>query len=676
MKQIYLLFLFIVALPIVYGACTVSMAENCTIDNALQLTPNTVYVAERGFDFNTAGASLDCNGSTIFGYGQKYPNIAGLRTNFNNNIVIKNCVVANFSRGIVVSGSSNITIKNSKIFNTTGTMALFLYNSNYTLTDNVTINVTLGAQGDGIQLGRADLNYSLGYHTITNSALYNIKGEGIYSSWNGHTNISHNIIQNTSNHSVRLSSSSNDEVSFNTIRLGALDGVASNFECDTQNCSNIVVHHNNITDTALATDGNCANFHGTNGTYFSNYIANCAHVGLNLVSKNYGFYTLNNTVRDNTIVNASTYIQVSKDLKFYNNILTVTTPNDDGQLRCLAVEGNITENINNSYYNNTINCVNGVALFIGTSNDIFENNTINAGNTTITLANWYDNNRQVNNARLYGNTYGSSINVTIRNDNTGAYNYSLNSTTPPLFAKIPQETADGAIFNIRFNYTGLKQYRLTGENITMWLSYPNNDIFNSSGLIASNQINYTMTLKSGSEFYVGAYSNLTYRVNIPPSPNTSQVYDAGASVQINSSVTDPDNIVNMTYHTLYNYYGVAVFSANSSEKSLVSTLADLDGTYSYSVILYLTTGDIIRSDPITFIVGTGTTPTPAATGQCNTSETSLWGLLLLMFIVGLLYTAYKGFIEGSAVAMISFVVILTVATLIVSSSIDLLRGLC
>jgi hypothetical protein len=99
----------------------------------------------------------------------------------------------------------------------------------------------------------------------------------------------------------------------------------------------------------------------------------------------------------------------------------------------------------------------------------------------------------------------------------------------------------------------------------------------------------------------------------------------------------------------------------------LSTLTATDLTFgSYSALL-------------TARNSTGGTETATRTftlSACNTSEYALWGVLLLIFIVGLLYFAYDGFINGNAMS-VAWLVGVTVATFLVGTfAMTALRGLC
>lgn len=75
-------------------------------------------------------------------------------------------------------------------------------------------------------------------------------------------------------------------------------------------------------------------------------------------------------------------------------------------------------------------------------------------------------------------------------------------------------------------------------------------------------------------------------------------------------------------------------------------------------------------------VDIGASGTFTITG-CTPMNYALWGIVMLVFVVGLLYFAYNGFIEGHAGSIISFLIMLTVAVVVVGSfSLTVLRPLC
>ena len=63
-------------------------------------------------------------------------------------------------------------------------------------------------------------------------------------------------------------------------------------------------------------------------------------------------------------------------------------------------------------------------------------------------------------------------------------------------------------------------------------------------------------------------------------------------------------------------------------------------------------------------------------GQCNGQENYLWAFLLLCFVIGMVYFAVDGFMNGSGVS-IAFLVALTFGALMVGSFVlPLLRNMC
>lgn len=145
-----------------------------------------------------------------------------------------------------------------------------------------------------------------------------------------------------------------------------------------------------------------------------------------------------------------------------------------------------------------------------------------------------------------------------------------------------------------------------------------------------------------------------------PTPTASQFLRT-TTVDANAS-SDLDAVSNVTLTLTLNGRTVATgFLASDSATLTASNLQS--GAYTLTAVG--------RNDTASDTATRSFTISP-----CNTSEGYLWGIILLVFIVGLVYFAYDGFFNGNGLS-IAFLIMLTVVTVIVSSfALSVLRTLC
>lgn len=138
-----------------------------------------------------------------------------------------------------------------------------------------------------------------------------------------------------------------------------------------------------------------------------------------------------------------------------------------------------------------------------------------------------------------------------------------------------------------------------------------------------------------------------------------------ATVSFVSSVTNMKNVT----MTLYNSADAVIVSQHTNAN-----------TSSYNIVF----NDLVANTYRVNVIGTNVSGVTEDTGNlyftitgCTPMNYALWGIVMLVFVVGLLYFAYNGFIEGHAGSMISFLIMLTIAVVVVGSfSLTVLRPLC
>lgn len=91
----------------------------------------------------------------------------------------------------------------------------------------------------------------------------------------------------------------------------------------------------------------------------------------------------------------------------------------------------------------------------------------------------------------------------------------------------------------------------------------------------------------------------------------------------------------------------------------------------------LAPGDYVLTATAKNTTGTSDTSTRAFTvSNCNNTDYTIWGALLLVFIVGLIFFAYNGFVNGSGISVL-WLVALSIATMIIGTFLSgALRTVC
>jgi hypothetical protein len=136
-------------------------------------------------------------------------------------------------------------------------------------------------------------------------------------------------------------------------------------------------------------------------------------------------------------------------------------------------------------------------------------------------------------------------------------------------------------------------------------------------------------------------------------------------VSVTATVTRANN-VNTTI-SLYTYSGDTLVDTKLTAGN-TSTLSITYNTLSaqqYYLLATSNNGTTLNSDSTYFTV----------TG-CNNQSYAIWGILLLIFIVGLLYFVLTGFMSGEGTGL-SFILAITIAAVLIGTFVlPLLRPLC
>lgn len=196
--------------------------------------------------------------------------------------------------------------------------------------------------------------------------------------------------------------------------------------------------------------------------------------------------------------------------------------------------------------------------------------------------------------------------------------------------------------------------------------FPFNDLFNlsSNSTLVSNVDNYSLLLNDGVSVVVGNYSSLSYVCS-------DVVVDH--DLNVSCSVLDPDGVYSYIGVSVYNNLNVLVDYGNFTglvDELIFSGLGA--GSYYYRVYVH-TDSLIIESDDVSFIIG----DVPVvAESPCDAGDSSLWAVFITVFILGFVYFAYDGLMNGNPNSLGIFFILLTMAVVFMSSMINVLRGLC
>ncbi|MBT7238004.1 hypothetical protein HN865_04050 [Candidatus Woesearchaeota archaeon] len=167
-----------------------------TINTNTVLTNDLINCGGNGINIGASGIILDCNGHIIDGINADTRGIYSLNY---NNIEIKNCIIQEFTEGIVINGGYGVTIQNIEAKNNINGIHLqgnAYYN--YLFENNLAYNI------DGLKIEDSSAN------AIINNILQNNSANGILVIRSSANNFSGNtFLDNTINGYERADSNGN-----------------------------------------------------------------------------------------------------------------------------------------------------------------------------------------------------------------------------------------------------------------------------------------------------------------------------------------------------------------------------------------------------------------------------------------------------------------------------------
>ncbi|MBI2444758.1 right-handed parallel beta-helix repeat-containing protein, partial [Candidatus Micrarchaeota archaeon] len=479
-SHLYLSLIFVIAalvlLPSVQAAATnVTACQVINVAGMYQFNQTVNGSSNACIDISASDVDLDCRGNLLF--GNLTGASIGIRVGPANNVTVYDCRILNFSQGITVRTSSNVSIWNNSLWNNTGSGILLenqggghgnsthVYNNTVSYSEyniksaefddsefynnriynasayalllqsgtrnNVTNNTIWNNTGFGI---RTDTNENVTY--LFNNTFYNNSAGGIYLAGSIGSKIYQNTLYNNSGYGIFLQTGLGANVSYNNVYNQSSTGIRADTRENTTEINYNTVHEN-YGGGIYVGDAYLSNIR-------FNTVYNTSGIGIHAQSSTYLNIT-NNTVHNSTngqpgIRGDSFGLNFSRietnDLYGVGGIAllvssTNTTIRDNVILQSSCGVSLQDRVQNTTVFKNTITnvtCV-GILVFDYSHDNYILNNTI--VNTTGTdgigmTQGAYGNVAQYNNVSfIYA---GAGINVDNATDNTLSYNRIINST--------------------------------------------------------------------------------------------------------------------------------------------------------------------------------------------------------------------------------------------------------
>ncbi|VVB65666.1 Right handed beta helix region [Candidatus Gugararchaeum adminiculabundum] len=390
-----------------YSPYDVACGTNITMSTTL--AGDAIDCPGNGLNISASNIVLDCNGHTLsgskIGYGIYMP------TKANN--TIKNCVILNFSRGIYLQTSLNITLESNSVYNNTQ-YGIYLASTNTsTLLGNSVNNNSLY----GIYLSASNNN------TLSNNHAYNNTQYGIVLSTSSDGRLTNNTAYDNGITGMRLQSSSRSQIENNTLYLNGIGGNRAAIVL-TSTSSNNALRGNIIYNQSFAgiwIDARSANITVTNNTIFNSSTASAIFfntyssgniadnlvistaVGIDIVLSD-NFTISNNTLRNNSY--AGMRFRSSSNNSIVNNTLA-------GNARGIYLDRYSAYYLssNNTIADNNISTGNYGTASVNSRNNTFSNNSL-MGNLINGIYDVNSNNTYIlNNLTLNGGTTGTNAGV-------------------------------------------------------------------------------------------------------------------------------------------------------------------------------------------------------------------------------------------------------------------------
>ena len=162
---------------IAYSGENINQCMNLNVNDKSYVINESLTYVSGCFNITGNNITLDCNGSYIVGID----NGIGIHVKNTTNVTIKNCIIINWSNGILINNSAHVSLINNTISNNS-VRGIHLYNrSNY----NKIVNNTVNNNYQGIYLS-LDSNYN----NVTECIVSNNSDAGIRLSFSEHISIS------------------------------------------------------------------------------------------------------------------------------------------------------------------------------------------------------------------------------------------------------------------------------------------------------------------------------------------------------------------------------------------------------------------------------------------------------------------------------------------------------
>jgi PGF-pre-PGF domain-containing protein len=594
--------------------------EGCVmpIDN-LMLTSNTVLCAglhniddsdgDGAIIINSNDIILDCNNSII--NGTNAGNSIAIHTNWKNNLIIKNCQFNNFYRFIyvtensdyteivnntfgntsnvnILSYSDNLKIKNNQ-FTQSNNLLVYSTSNNGIFSDN-SINLSNKIYSTLISLENQASEWSIKNNYLENSIFYFNIAPSIVIQNNTFINIENNAFA-----ALTLKNSINSEISQNTFNDGKIRTYVYNSSFNMFDN----IYHN---DTWLSSiDIFYSNF-------FNISFNNISNIDSGITIKNSTDFRVFRNYINFTIIDIDGWLS---GIRLEHDIFN------------FSIEGNVIENYimtglllrnvkNGQIINNDFKEIpddfllssNEAAIITGQTFQIpsaikiveyYKGYLDGCGSTPFECKNY--------NVTVYNNNYDSNVKTYVHSQ--GLYDSNINipdywykkfsipnySDEIELYSSINYETIDRIRVNQKFDdyYFGSDSsinkvvianfskknymYKNVDSNtnfdillFNLSLSYPYNDIYdvNSGTVLASNQIEYNITLAPGQQIIVG---NFTSKSGPPTTSTTTTTTTTSTTTTANVTTTTLVNSSNSTTTTSATTTTTAAPEESSSSSS-------------------------------------------------------------------------------------------------------------
>ncbi len=159
---------------------------------------------------------LDCQGNTISSNSTLDVNVVAVYVNGRNNFTAYNCRLTNYSKGFMVTTSSNVTLRNNSIWNMTN-IGIDLFT---TVNSTAVYNNTISYVGNGITAT------AVRNSTFYNNRVHNTSSAGIYLEQGQYNNVTNNTVWNGTEVGIYIAQWENNSYVFNNTIFNITQGSA------------------------------------------------------------------------------------------------------------------------------------------------------------------------------------------------------------------------------------------------------------------------------------------------------------------------------------------------------------------------------------------------------------------------------------------------------------------